>query len=101
MQMLDFANQGYIDVGEHGPMIYKVMRKLGLSRLWEPLSSANENTQRVTRDEFTKVFLSWLGIGEQFELSAMNQGMSHHTCFVSKMQLRSVWVACKSNITLR
>lgn len=72
--MLDLGNQGAIDVGEFGPVIYKNMQKLGLARLWEALSSASEATSQVTRDEFTKVFLAWLGIGEQFELSAMNQG---------------------------
>jgi hypothetical protein len=78
--MLDFANQGYIDVGDHGPVIYKVMKTLSLSRLWEALKSADEISQHVTRDDFTKVFLSWLSIGEQFELSAVNQGMSCVPC---------------------
>jgi hypothetical protein len=82
--MLDFTNQGCIDVGEqHGPIIYKVMKHLSLTRLWEALKSANESTQHVTRDEFTKVFLSWLSIDEQFELAAVNQGVplcSLHQC---------------------
>lgn len=60
-------------------MIYKVMTKLGLNRLWDALNSANEATQHVTRDEFTKVFLSWLGMGEQFEMATItqNQGTQH------------------------
>jgi hypothetical protein len=87
VQNLDFMNQGYIDVGEHGPMIYKVMKNLGLSRLWEALKVANEITQHVTRDEFTKVFLSWLSIGEQFELAAVNQGMSRLTCSAWNRQM--------------
>lgn len=77
--MLDFDHQGFIDVAEHGPIIYKGMVKLGLSRLWEALSNANEATQHVTRDEFTKVFLSWLGMDNQFELATVNQGTPHHT----------------------
>lgn len=59
-------------MGEHGPVIYKAMVKIGLGRLWEPLSSANEQTLQVTRDEFTKVFLSWLGVDDQFEVQAMS-----------------------------
>ena len=73
-------HQGFVDVGEHGPLIYKAMTKLGLSRLWEALNTANEVTQHVTRDEFTKVYLSWLGMGDQFEMATVTQnqqGMHH------------------------
>jgi hypothetical protein len=84
--MLDLTNQGNIDVGEqHGPIIYKVMKNLSLTRLWEALKSANESTQLVTRDEFTKVFLSWLSISEQFELAAVNQGVS--LCYLNQCML--------------
>jgi hypothetical protein len=75
MQMLSFGHPQHIDVGEHGPSIYKIMRKLGMSRLWEALSGADEVNQVVTRNIFTKVYLSWLGIGEQFELATMTQGV--------------------------
>lgn len=74
LQTLDVESQGFIDVGENGPEIYKVMVKIGLSRLWDPLSSANESTQRVNRDEFSKVYLAWLGVTEQLELAALNEG---------------------------
>lgn len=74
LQALDLEGHDHIDLADNGPVIYKVMLKLGLSRLWETLNSVDETAQKVSRDEFTKVFLSWLGITEQYELSATNQG---------------------------
>lgn len=85
MQTLDLDSSGFIDVANSGPVIYKVMVKIGLARLWEALSSSNESTQRVDRDAFTKVFLSWLGITEQFELAAISQGTPSASMYIGTL----------------
>jgi hypothetical protein len=72
MQVLDFDSRGYIDISENGPVIYKALSKIGLGKLWDSLNSGSECGTRVNRDEFTKVFLTWVGVDEQFELQTAN-----------------------------
>jgi hypothetical protein len=95
-QVLDLESTGCVDVGQHGPVIYKAMVKIGLARLWEPLSCANEQTLRVTRDQFTKVFLTWLGVDDQFEVLALNSGAPTAACrgCCASFQQRLMRAAC-------
>jgi hypothetical protein len=64
---LDLQGRDVIDLAESGAVIFKALTGMGLSRLWTSLSAEMEGGTDVMRDDFTKIFLEWMGIDQSFE----------------------------------
>jgi hypothetical protein len=73
-ESLDTNHSGVVDLEESGPTIYKALQNMHLGHMWETLTAAADNGTEIPCTAFSKVYLTWVGIDEQFEVEALNPG---------------------------
>ena len=81
----DFSHSGTVDAVGDGSAIYTMLHENAMTRLWEPLRQAFEASPRLDGSQFAAVFLTWLGIDDQWEQDAL-EGLSCFACCTAFVQ---------------